>query len=302
MEILDPIPTEERKVNHLSEFFIFIGIAMVSIFVFAIIGGLICSNLYGVSLEEISAISTLQMEHPQASKIHKISQTFSLFGMIAGALTFLLTTRKHIFSYLSLKKEMHLLYVILSILLVITLLPLVSYVVNINSGIAESLGYSSKNLMGVYELLASSNSTIGFIFSIFLMSVLPAVAEEFLFRGVLQTLLKKWSKSSHLAIIITSLIFAVIHSNPEQILGILLLGLILGYLFELTGNLIYPIILHASNNLLSVIGMKYAEGNKVFEALANDYSPNLFVVLISVLFTSSIFVFLYKTSLKKEHE
>ena len=301
METLDPI-SPIQKVNYFSEFLIFIGTALVSIIVFSIIGALVCSQIYGVSISEISEISKLNLEHPQASNILKISQTFSLLGMIIGALVFLLTTRKNILSFIDLKRDIKLSQIILSILLVFTLLPIVSYLVNFNSNLAKSLGYSSTNLMGIYDLLSYSNSKIGFAFSIILMSILPAIAEELLFRGVLQNLLKKWSKNGHFAIVITSLIFALIHSNPEQILGILLLGLALGYLFELTGNLIYPIVLHASNNLATIIGMKYAEGNKNFEALTNDYSPNVLAVLLSILITSLIFVFLYKTSLKKEHE
>lgn len=302
MEIQDEIPAKGKKTNYLSEFLILIGTFLLSIIVFPLMGSIICSQIYDMPLEEVIKIPQSKVVSEINNNILKITQTFSLIGMLMGALLFLLTTRKHILSYVSLKQNIRLPYVVLSITLVLTLIPVVAYLINLNSLIATELGFSSDKLMGVYEALASSNSTAGFVFSIFLMSILPAVAEEFLFRGVLQTLLKKWSKNRHIAIIATSLIFAIIHMNPEQVLGILVLSLVLGYLYELTGNLIYPIILHASNNLLSVIGMKYAESNNNIEAFANDYSPSVLLVMLSAVITAAIFVILYKMSLKKEHE
>ena len=302
MEIIDPIVPTFRKTNYLSEAFILLGVALVSIFVFSLLGVFICTLLYDVSLIDIEQIVKLKKESPFTSNILKISQGFSLIGMFAGGIIYLLTTRKKVFEFISFKRNLNALNFLFSIVLVFATLPIVSYLVNLNSEIAKSLGYSSKNLMGVYESLASYNGTSGMILSILIMSLLPAIAEETLFRGVIQTFIKKWSNKKHLAVIVTAFIFAIIHGNPEQVIGIFILGLVLGYLFEFTGNLVYPMILHAANNLVSFFAMDYAKTNQEIEILSSEYTPDIMVVLLSAAVSIAIFVFLYKKSLNNNHE
>jgi membrane protease YdiL (CAAX protease family) len=88
----------------------------------------------------------------------------------------------------------------------------------------------------------------GLIASIFVIGVVPSIAEETLFRGVIQ---KNLSLRYGIlkALIVTSLLFALVHINLSSIVSIFLLGLMLGYLYLKTQNLMYPIILHFFYNL-----------------------------------------------------
>jgi membrane protease YdiL (CAAX protease family) len=77
------------------------------------------------------------------------------------------------------------------------------------------------------------------------------VAEELLFRGVLQTFLRYALKSTWPAIILAAAAFAMLHSWwtwPQ----IFFLGLCLGFVYERTGNLWMTIGIHSLFNLTSI--------------------------------------------------
>lgn len=74
---------------------------------------------------------------------------------------------------------------------------------------------------------------------IFLLTLMIAISEEFLFRGVIQTTF---------GYVIASLIFALVHfrylKKPVLLMSVLLTSFYIGYLFVLTGNLFVTIIVH----------------------------------------------------------
>ncbi|WP_068468015.1 CPBP family intramembrane glutamic endopeptidase [Candidatus Protochlamydia phocaeensis] len=100
------------------------------------------------------------------------------------------------------------------------------------------------------------------IFSITAIEVICLVpfTEEFLFRGLLQSWLK--SKFNHvpLAIVLTSLLFAIFHysgsqglTNIELLSSLFVLSCVLGYIYEKQHSLWAPIGMHAFFNLMNVL-------------------------------------------------
>lgn len=95
---------------------------------------------------------------------------------------------------------------------------------------------------------------------------LAPLIEELLFRGFLQTFLRKHLSRGH-AIFLSSLCFSFFHYSPEQgfanipIIGSLfLLALFLGFLYEKRLSLKAPILLHALFNTTSVINLYFLGG------------------------------------------
>src|SRR5699024_1375341 len=88
---------------------------------------------------------------------------------------------------------------------------------------------------GINEKLFRNQSIV----SIFFIALTVAVAEEFLFRGVIQTVFGYLFASS---------LFVLVHTRylRKPVLLVLLIGtsFLIGYLFELTNNLIVTIIFH----------------------------------------------------------
>ncbi|MGL5263711.1 MAG: lysostaphin resistance A-like protein, partial [Candidatus Rhabdochlamydia sp.] len=85
------------------------------------------------------------------------------------------------------------------------------------------------------------------------------IIEELLFRGCLQSYLKRYMKSS-LAIIFSSLCFSVFHFSFSQGIGnvsllfsLFVFALFLGFIYERQGSLFASIGLHMTLNVVSVV-------------------------------------------------
>lgn len=113
----------------------------------------------------------------------------------------------------------------------------------------------SSNVDSLYERLLRANSILGFLQSCFVGAVIPAFSEEILFRGVVQRSLEA-EKTVPKALIITSILFGLIHFHPEHFLGLVLLGGYFGAVAWLTESLAVSIVLHFVNNLLAIIALQ----------------------------------------------
>ncbi len=90
-----------------------------------------------------------------------------------------------------------------------------------------------------------------FLLNLFYMAILPAVVEEFLFRGVL---FQGFRNCGFLkTAILTSLMFALSHGNLNQFLYAFVIGLFLVYLVEATGSIYAPMLVHMGLNSVTVI-------------------------------------------------
>ena len=118
----------------------------------------------------------------------------------------------------------------------------------------------------LYDLLTFNS--IGDAVALILAGVLfAALAEEMLFRGVLQRTLEHY-RDPAMAIVSSAVFFALVHFNPWTSIQILLLGLIFGYVAWKSQSILPSIILHGLNNLCSLLMINTSE-----ESL-NWYSQN----------------------------
>ena len=124
------------------------------------------------------------------------------------------------------------------------------------------------------EALALIRSPVEFIFSLVIMALIPALFEETLFRGGLQKILVLWFKKPIPAIIITSIIFSLLHISYYGFLGRFALGLVLGLLFHYSGSIWLSMAAHFTNNAVAVCYMYYlsSHGKPVRDALDDSSS------------------------------
>ncbi len=84
------------------------------------------------------------------------------------------------------------------------------------------------------------------------VSVLAPIFEEWLCRGmILRGLLQKTKPVW--AIVISALVFALIHMNPWQSIPAFAFGLLFGYVYYRTGSLKLTMLMHCVNNTFSVV-------------------------------------------------
>ena len=83
--------------------------------------------------------------------------------------------------------------------------------------------------------------------------IVAPIAEEILFRGVLQRMLQRLTRRPIFAVLMTSLAFALIHEPWTLWPGVFLLSVFLGQAYFRTGNLLVPILAHAIFNGLQLV-------------------------------------------------
>ena len=111
------------------------------------------------------------------------------------------------------------------------------------------------SLLGVaiFGLPTGEQPTFGLdAVSIFILLLFNPVAEEFVFRKLIADKLRRYDDK--LFIFISAFCFAIVHGvaiGLPQVVYTFILGLIWAYALVKTGNMIYPIILHALSNFLN---------------------------------------------------
>ena len=85
---------------------------------------------------------------------------------------------------------------------------------------------------------------------ILVLCIIAPIAEEYLIRGLMMRKMLRWNISPWYAIIASSIMFGLIHLNPAQIPGPIILGIVMAWMCYRTKSLIPGIIIHITNNTL----------------------------------------------------
>ena len=203
----------------------------------------------------------------EALKWVQLIQTAALFLLPPFLMAFLWA--KQPLEWLKLKSETRG-YGLWAIFLMLMALPAINLVGYFNQQMSlpaflESLEQwmktAEENAAHLTEQFLSVTTFDGLIINILLMALLPAVAEELTFRGVLQRLIQtqtneainREGKRVHLAIWCTAILFSAIHMQFYGFLPRMLMGALFGYALVWTGSLWIPILMHFTNNAMAVI-------------------------------------------------
>lgn len=107
------------------------------------------------------------------------------------------------------------------------------------------------------QMEALSNNVLG----VFTISILAPLLEEVLFRGAIQGyLMQRFSPWT--SIIISSLIFGVIHMNPIQVFYATCVGIVFGWIYYRTRSLVPVVVGHVLNNSLAALTMILGIGDE----------------------------------------
>lgn len=107
------------------------------------------------------------------------------------------------------------------------------------------------------EDMAIPTSVVGVLIYIFSTAVMPALFEEFAFRGVVMQPLRKYG--DWFAILMSAFCFAIVHANMVQIPFAFIAGVSLGYFCIKTKSIWTSVTIHFLNNLISVLFSVYFE-------------------------------------------
>ena len=155
------------------------------------------------------------------------------------------------------------------------------------------------------QVMALSNlkSWGEFFMAIVIMAFFPALFEEIFFRGAVQNLLERWWKMPLLAILVTSLLFSLIHMSVFLFLSRAVLGFVLGLMYQRSKNLWVNIIAHFLNNTVAVIQLFWISRHQTkIEVDKLDPKVPLWGGLIALAITYGLFILFEKASNKNRKQ
>lgn len=132
-------------------------------------------------------------------------------------------------------------------LLILAGLALITAGSYVNGIFSDLIGFSvptDTNVTGSYD---NASSVILYMST----AIAPAFAEEFLFRGVFYSNLRPYGRTQ--AVLISSLLFALMHQNIDQLFYTFVAGIAMALMYELTGSIWCSVIYHLINNELAAL-------------------------------------------------
>lgn len=108
------------------------------------------------------------------------------------------------------------------------------------------------------------------ILALFMTAFLPAVFEEFTHRGFLLRGLER--ENPFWAIVISSLLFALMHQNITQTLYTFMGGLFFGYVAYTTGSILPAMLMHFANNAWAVLSSYLVQKGSGLSDIQSSFS------------------------------
>lgn len=147
-----------------------------------------------------------------------------------------------------------------------------------------------------FKALLSMQSFGDFLKTFAVLSIVPAICEELLFRGAVMRIIHLRNKRTAVAIAVSALTFAVVHYNPVGLFAIFFAGVLLGGIYYLTGSLWLSMLAHFLNNGLQIVLMYLGTKNAAIKAFVDGDSIPLWLIGAgAVLFAGSLYL-LWKNS------
>lgn len=299
------------QINNLSKFILLIILVFSFLLFSTLLGILILVPFYGTGV--INLFSAPDYSNDSVINAMKAMQIINMAGgLLLPAVIYFWLCSPDSNSKGNFHKPIYYLSVLLSGILIVFAQPLIGWANEINSYLILPEGLSAiENWMKnaetqgemITEAFLSTTSTGGLMVNIFMIAILPAFAEEVLFRGALATLFKDWTKNVHLAVFLSSFIFAAIHMQFYGFLPRFLLGISLGYLYFWSGSLWLPIAAHFANNFLSVI-VEFLFRKGIIHTNAENFGMDnvAWVTAISIVGVTGILYYIYTLTLKTQKE
>ncbi len=274
----------------------------------ALLGGIamaIGSYLQYGKVVDASQLSNLVNDlktNPIALKIFVFfSSSLPLIAAALLACIFIKATPKE---YLSLHFPRSIKWFAIAIVFVFVCVPLMGLMLEINRLIDFSkwpefykwLQTQESANNGMYEAMVGDKSTASFITSILFMALMPAIAEEIFFRGFLMNAFNGVFKNMHVAILVTALLFSVIHLQFAKFIPMFFLAVVFGYAAYWTGSIWTSITAHFINNALAVGQLYFLTDGDYDKAIEQGTGLPIAANLFLLVAATAIFIYMHKNA------
>jgi membrane protease YdiL (CAAX protease family) len=127
------------------------------------------------------------------------------------------------------------------------------------------------------------------MFVVLIVAVVPALSEEFLFRGIVQRSLEEAAGGLRGAVL-AGVIFGAFHMNPFSLIPLVALGVFFGYVVYRSQNITLAVTAHFFNNFIACTAT-YLQLKDDFVVLAPDQPSSLALIAVNTSFFGMVFLF-----------
>ena len=149
----------------------------------------------------------------------------------------------------------------------------------------------------MFRILVSADSVPELLFVVLVVAITPAIIEELLFRGVIQSSFERRLVPLKAAIW-TGVIFGLFHFNPFQIVPLILLGCFFGILRMRSQSMIIAMTVHFLNNALAVVVTYFQMDDKMVIGATKGNDINTASLLAQMFLFLMLFVVSFSSYLR----
>jgi hypothetical protein len=233
-------------------------------FILAIVIAIPIFRLTFTDLQNI-LMAGVQTQNISFLKYLQVIQSVGTFFFPALLLAWLFTGNSY--TYLQINTRINSYSLVIVIFSILFAIPIINFTGYLNSlvtlpdsmgGIENKIRELEHEASELMKSFLNVPSTGGYLINLMIIAVLPAICEEFLFRGIFQRLFIEWTGNKHIGIIIAATIFSFFHMQFLGFIPRFLLGIYFGYLLVWSGSLWLPIAAHFINNAFAVTFYHFA--------------------------------------------
>ena len=282
----------------------FILIILVSLLFTFLLGLIIAIPFYGTDV--ITQLSELtDISNSDSLGLLKYFQIVNQIGLfIIPSLIFAFLINRNISKYLRIDIKPLNFSMVAGFFMILFAVPLVSYLAEINemmnfpeflSGLENWMRNSEVKAMELTKAFLDVGTVSGLSVNLLMIAIIPALGEEFMFRGIFLRLFREWTKNVHFAVIISAVLFSALHMQFYGFLPRMMLGIILGYLFVWSGSIWVPVFVHFTNNAATVIA-SYLANRGIIDADIESFgsTDNSIFLFLSIVIVFFLIIMIYK--------
>lgn len=156
-----------------------------------------------------------------------------------------------------------------------------------------------QEMEAIINLLIQEPGIIALIANLFVIALLAALTEEFLFRGAIQRILEKWTENHHLVIWIAAILFSAIHLQFYGFIPRLILGAYFGYLLYWSKSIWLPVFAHFLNNATAIFAER-DQNLSQHEFISGNITDEHLLGYSALALVTIIFFFILNKQIRKE--
>ena len=269
-------------------------------FMLLLVFGIVFSSVLGVFVAMINGGEIFSFKN-----LRIIQVLNQVVGFMMPAVVYAILVKEKPFNFLGFNKMPA--WSLLGIVAMFTIIPFLGTVTDWNDSIVfpesmraieEQMRATQQKSEEIIEMFISQGSLFS---SLLIIAALAAVSEELLFRSVIQRWLMKLFKNVHVAIIVTAIVFSAFHMDFFGFFPRLFLGVMLGYMFWMTGSIFPSMLMHFVNNA-TIVMLHYLNTRGFIDIDVDHFcsTDNVLVIILSLIMTVAIFIICNRFSKRQD--